>query len=77
MSFIDGIKGKAEGLVGQAQDLVAKNEEAIKGGIEKAGDFIDDKTGGKFADKVDKVQGAASGLTEKMAGEDKPGEPKA
>lgn len=77
MSFIDDIKGKAEGLVGQAQDLVAKNEEAIKGGIEKTGDFIDEKTGGKFAEHVDKVQGAASGLTEKMAGDQKPGEPQA
>ncbi|WP_394160612.1 antitoxin [Galactobacter valiniphilus] len=70
MSFLDDIKGKAEGLVDQAQDLVAKNEEAIKGGIEKVGDFIDDKTGGKFADKVDSVQHAASGLVDKAAGGD-------
>lgn len=77
MAFIDDIKGKAEGLVDQAQGLVAKNEDAIKSGIEKAGDFIDEKTGGKFAEHVDKVQGAASGLTEKMAGDQDQGEPKA
>lgn len=67
MSFIDDIKGKAEGLVDQAEGLIAKNEAAIKDGIEKAGDFIDEKTGGKFADKVDSVQNAASGLTDKLA----------
>jgi len=67
LSFIDDIKGKAEGLVDQAEGLIAKNEAAIKDGIEKAGDFIDEKTGGKFADKVDSVQNAASGLTDKLA----------
>ena len=73
MSFIDDIKGEAEGLVDQAKGLVGSNEQAIHDGIEKAGDFIDDKTGGKFADGVDKVQGAASGLVDKLKG-DQPGD---
>ncbi|MDD0857626.1 antitoxin [Arthrobacter alpinus] len=34
MSIFDDIKGKAEGLING-------NEDAIKGGIEKAGDFVD------------------------------------
>lgn len=62
MGLIDDLKGKAQGLIGG-------NEEAIKGGIEKAGDFIDDKTGGKFAEQVDAAQDAASGLVEKAGGE--------
>ncbi|PYI67609.1 hypothetical protein CVV68_09180 [Arthrobacter livingstonensis] len=53
MSIFDDIKGKAEGLIGGHQDQ-------IKDGIEKAGDFVDDKTGGKFKDKVDGVQQSAS-----------------
>ncbi|MDQ4489650.1 antitoxin [Sinomonas sp. ASV486] len=53
MSFLDDIKGKAEELIGG-------NADAVKGGIEKAGDFIDEKTGGKLADQVDGVQQAAS-----------------
>ncbi|ALV45403.1 MT0933-like antitoxin protein [Arthrobacter alpinus] len=53
MSIFDDIKGKAEGLIGSHGDQ-------IKDGIEKAGDFVDEKTGGKFADKVDGVQNAAS-----------------
>ncbi|PYI38375.1 hypothetical protein CVS30_10650 [Arthrobacter psychrolactophilus] len=53
MSIFDDIKGKAEELLGSHGDQV-------KDGIEKAGDFVDDKTGGKFADQVDGVQKAAS-----------------
>lgn len=53
MSIFDDIKGKAESLIGG-------NEEAIKDGIEKAGDFVDSKTDDKFKDQVDAVQKAAS-----------------
>lgn len=53
MGLFDDLKGKA-------QDLIHGNEQAIKDGIEKAGDFIDEKTGGKFADQVDAVQSGAS-----------------
>lgn len=53
MSLLDDMKGKAEELIGG-------NTEAVKDGIEKAGDLVDEKTGGKFADQVDGVQQAAS-----------------
>lgn len=53
MSIFDDIKGKAEGLI-------SGNEDKIKGGIEKAGDVVDSKTGAKFKDQVDAVQQAAT-----------------
>ncbi len=53
MSIFDDLKGKAEGLI-------KGNEDAIKDGIEKAGDVVDSKTGDKFKDQVDQVQQAAS-----------------
>jgi hypothetical protein len=52
--------GLLDDLKGKAQDLIGGNEEAIKDGIEKVGDFVDDKSGGKFAEQVDAVQNAAS-----------------
>ncbi len=55
LSIFDDIKGKAAGLVNG-------NEEALRDGIEKAGDFIDSKTGDKFKDQIDGVQNAAGGL---------------
>ena len=57
MGLIDDLKGKAQGLI-------RGNEQAIKDGIEKTGDFVDSKTGGKYAGHVDKVQDGASTLVD-------------
>ncbi|GAB4098825.1 antitoxin [Sinomonas halotolerans] len=53
MSLLDDMKGKAE-------ELIAGNSDAVRDGIGKVGDFIDDKTGGKYAGQVDGAQQAAS-----------------
>ncbi|SDL87308.1 antitoxin [Arthrobacter sp. ok362] len=52
--------GLLDDLRGKAQQVIGGNEQAIKDGIEKAGDFVDSKTGGKHADKIDAVQRGAS-----------------
>ena len=54
MGFSDQIKG----AVDKAKNLAAENADKIEGAVDKAGDFIDDKTGGKYADKVESVQDA-------------------
>ena len=51
--------GTLKGLVGKGKQLAAENSDKIEDVVDKAGDFIDDKTGGKYADKVDKAQDAA------------------
>ncbi|MGW9412796.1 antitoxin [Arthrobacter cupressi] len=66
--------GLIDDLKGKAQELIGGNEEAIKDGIQKAGDFVDDKTGGKFAEQVDAVQDAASGFVENASGDEPGGE---
>ncbi|MFC4397947.1 antitoxin [Arthrobacter sedimenti] len=58
MGLIDDLKGKAQGLI-------RGNEQAIKDGITKTGDFVDTKTGGKYAGHVDKIQDGASKLVDK------------
>jgi hypothetical protein len=58
VGLIDDLKGKAQGLI-------RGNEQAIKNGINKAGDFVDTKTGGKYAGHVDKIQDGASKLVDK------------
>ena len=63
MGLLDDLKGKA-------QQIIGGNEQAIKDGIEKAGDFVDSKTGGKHADKIDAVQRGASDFVDKAT--DKP-----
>ena len=53
-------------LRARLSDLIDGNEQAIKDGISKAGDFVDSKTGGKYADQVDTVQKGAAGLVDKV-----------
>ena len=54
MGFSDNLKG----LVDKGKQAAAENSDKIEDAVEKAGDFVDDKTGGKYADQVDKVQDA-------------------
>ena len=55
MGFADNLKG----MVDKGKDLAAENSDKIDDVVEKAGDFIDNKTGGKYSDQIDKVQEAA------------------
>ncbi|MFE3289661.1 antitoxin [Rhodococcus sp. NPDC059234] len=55
MSFVDTLKG----LFGKGKQLAAENADKVEDAVDKAGDFVDDKTGGKYKDHVDKVQDAA------------------
>ncbi|GAA0802715.1 antitoxin [Spirilliplanes yamanashiensis] len=52
MSFLD-----------KAKDMAEKHDDKVDQGIEKAGDQIDQRTGGKYADKVDQGQNQAQQRT--------------
>lgn len=43
------------GFLDKAKDMISKNPSKIVEGVDKATDMIDEKTGGKFADKLDKI----------------------
>jgi hypothetical protein len=47
------------GFLDKVKDLVSKNTDKVEAAIEKAGDIVDQKTQGKYAGAVDKVQEAA------------------
>ncbi|WP_018655087.1 antitoxin [Actinomadura flavalba] len=49
MSFIDKIK-----------DMLGQHSDKAKQGVEKGGDMIDKRTGGKYADRVDQAQAKAN-----------------
>jgi hypothetical protein len=55
MGFMDKVKGMLSGHRDQAEQ-----------GIEKGGGMIDDRTGGKYADQVDKGQDAARDALRKL-----------
>jgi antitoxin protein of toxin-antitoxin system len=47
------------GFLDKAKDLLAQNADTIDAAIDKAGEFVDSKTEGKYKDTVNKVQEAA------------------
>ena len=59
MGFLQDVKSKLTKAVDSQGDKIAE-------GLDKAGDLVDDKTGGKYSDKidsgVDKAKDALDGL---------------
>lgn len=43
-------------IVDKVKQMLGQHPDKAKQGMEKAGDKIDERTGGKYADKVDKAQ---------------------
>lgn len=43
------------GLLDKAKNMISKNPTKIVEGIDKATDMIDEKTGGKYSDKLNKI----------------------
>jgi MT0933-like antitoxin protein len=51
------------GFLDKAKDAVEQHDDKVDQGLEKAGDFADQKTGGKYDDKIDKGVDAAQQRT--------------
>lgn len=60
---------QAMGLFDNIGDQVAQHKDKIDGAIDAGGDFIDEKTGGKYAEHVDKGQDFLKDNVEKLGGE--------
>jgi hypothetical protein len=44
------------GIFDKAKDAIGEHSEQSDGGIDKAGDFVDEKTEGKYVEQVDQGQ---------------------
>lgn len=58
------------GLLDKAKGLLAQNADKVDQAIDKVGDIVDEKTGGKFADAVDKAQEVVKDAAKKAINED-------
>src|SRR5690606_31985390 len=58
-----GIFDKAKDAAGQAAE---QHGDKIDQGIDQAGDFADEKTGGKYSDQVDQGQDAAKSFADNL-----------
>jgi len=45
-------------IVNKAKDLAADHPDKVEQGVDKAGDAVDQRTGGQHAEQVDKAQDA-------------------
>ncbi|MEU1206969.1 antitoxin [Nocardia sp. NPDC005825] len=43
-----------KGLVGKGKEVAAQNAEKVEQAVDKAGQVIDEKTGGKYSSQIDK-----------------------
>jgi hypothetical protein len=59
MGIFDEIKDKAT-------ELIHGHHDKVDDAVEKAGDMVDEKTEGKFSDKVDTAQEKAKEVAEKL-----------
>ncbi len=50
VSLMDTLKG----LVGKGKEVAAQNAEKVEQAVDKAGQVIDEKTGGKYSSQIDK-----------------------
>lgn len=55
-----GLADKFDEFKDKAADLLGEHGDKAKEGVEKAGDFADEKTGGKYSEQVDTAQEKAS-----------------
>jgi MT0933-like antitoxin protein len=53
------------GILDKVKDWLGKNPQKAGDAINKAGDFVDKRTGGKYAQHVDKAQDAAKKAVDK------------
>lgn len=49
----------------KAKDLIGDNADKVTDGIDKAADFVDEKTGGKYTEQIDDAAEKVKGLIPK------------
>ncbi|MFK4088124.1 antitoxin [Kribbella sp. NPDC020789] len=58
------------GIFDKAKDALGEHGDKVDEGIEKAGDFADEKTGGEHAEQIDKGQEFAKDRLSSLGGDD-------
>lgn len=72
MGLLDNVKRAATAAKEQAGELAARHSDKIDQAIDKGGSMIDQRTHGKYTDKISKAQGAARNAADKVSGEQGP-----
>lgn len=70
MGFMDKFKGAKDSVTEKVSEVVAEHGDKIEAGLDKAAGFVDDKTGGKYSDKIEGATGKAKDVLGKVEGDD-------
>ena len=70
MPFADKLKD----LRNKAEEAVVERKDQIEQAVQKAGAVADERTGGKYHDKIEQAGGKAVGLVDSLKGSEAPGE---
>jgi hypothetical protein len=65
MALLDSLKN----LFKQGESQVSQHKDQAHDAVQKAGDEVDKRTGGKYGDKVDTAQQKADDAIDKMGGQ--------
>ena len=68
---MEDVKKTAQGAPDKVNHLAAQHGDKAKDALDKAADMADDKTGGKYGDKIDQGAEKAKDAIDKMAHDDK------
>jgi hypothetical protein len=68
-NLVDSLKEQATGLADKGKDLLAEHGDKVDDAIDKAADFVDQKTGGKHSDKIDTAVDKAKEMLDKLGGD--------
>jgi uncharacterized protein YjbJ (UPF0337 family) len=73
MGLLNNLKSKLAPAKDKVSGLAHQHEGKIQHGIEKAAHMVDEKTKGKYSDKIHTGTGKAKGAMHRLAHKDEPG----
>lgn len=74
-TIVDKAKELAEEVGEKVKGVITEHQDKIDNAVDKAGGFIDDKTKGRFSDKIGKATDAAHNAVTKLSNDDTGGKP--
>ncbi|MET9950649.1 antitoxin [Streptomyces sp. NPDC006339] len=70
MGLLDSLKAKLGPAKEKVSDLAKEHGDKVEHGLEKAARMVDEKTKGKYSDKIESGTGKAKGAIERLAHKD-------
>ncbi|GGS51340.1 antitoxin [Streptomyces griseoviridis] len=73
MGLLDNLKAKLGPAKGKVSDLAQQHGDKIQHGLDKAAQTVDEKTKGKYSDRIRSGTGKAKDAVDRLAHQDDPG----